>query len=560
MPNATLVINQPDQAIRELKISGGAVSIGRALDNTICLDGDTNVSRYHALIEARDGGYWLSDLGSSNGTTLNDIPVGYERKLKDGDSISVGGTSIIDFTLREEAPPETQPAPSVEAYPAAPNLAAPNLAAPNLAAPNLAAPDIAAAQQIPAAVSQPPAASSAKLIILAVGGGLVLTGIIAVVLISKFSTKCQASVRILSPQTGTTIRGPVPIKVEAEETKCIDRVIFQIDGTKFASSETAPYEVTFDPAALQDLSGGNHVLSVTVEDEDGNRKLQPDTVLLAYDDGKSKQASEVGAASGQSGSTDRQSSESRAAATAVGTFEVKDMVARLAKQINAKKEYVFDREFIQQAQSRTGEYVAAAGYYERARPFQDVINDAFTGVQGLEPPLGYVTAMSRSRFSLTKGRGAPEKSTSEKSASDKSVTERSATERSAGDDVQGLWQVSPSLAQSTGYIGQCKSATLSDADQKCSAIVAAMYMKFLVVDIFSGDYVYAIACFGMLPKDAATFRDGLPADRRDFWKVLKSAEQRDRVARFFAAGIVGENPQKFGLTKDRPLSNLYPKK
>jgi hypothetical protein len=30
----------------------------------------------------------------------------------------------------------------------------------------------------------------------------------------------------------------------------------------------------------------------------------------------------------------------------------------------------------------------------------------------------------------------------------------------------------------------------------------------------------------------------------------------DRVSRFFAAGIVGENPQAFGLN-GRPLSSLY---
>ena len=39
-----------------------------------------------------------------------------------------------------------------------------------------------------------------------------------------------------------------------------------------------------------------------------------------------------------------------------------------------------------------------------------------------------------------------------------------------------------------------------------------------------------------------------------------SAEQRERLTRFFAAGIVGENPQQFGLTTDSPLSNLYPRK
>jgi hypothetical protein len=109
-------------------------------------------------------------------------------------------------------------------------------------------------------------------------------------------------------------------------------------------------------------------------------------------------------------------------------------------------------------------------------------------------------------------------------------------------------------------MGRCGKSTLADPDQKCSAIVASMYMKFLVVDLFSGDYLYAVATYGLPPKEAAQFRDQLPPDRRDFWKVLKSAEQRDRVVRFFAAGIVTESPQRFGLGQEKPLSNLYPKK
>jgi hypothetical protein len=174
-----------------------------------------------------------------------------------------------------------------------------------------------------------------------------------------------------------------------------------------------------------------------------------------------------------------------------------------------------------------------------------VINESFVGEQGIEAPLGYVMAMSRTRFNLAKSRP---------------TTTGLVTSIAAGDEPQGLWLIQPSLAQSTGYIGRCGTQTLADPDQKCSAIVASMYLKFLEVDIFSGDFLYAVACFSLPPKEAAAFRDGLPSDRRDFWKVLKSQEQRERVVRFFAAGIVGENPEKFDLRRDKALSNLYPKK
>lgn len=526
MPNATLIINQPGHATREIQLSDGVVSIGRALDNTLCLDGDTNVSRYHAVIEAREDGFWLSDLGSSNGTTLNDTPVESERRLKDGDLICVGGASTIDVLLNQ-TPPQLSKAPDGAAHgplPVEPAIA----------------PDVAAAAP-PVPVQPAPGGPSPILLIAGVSTGLLLTAVVAIFLISKFSSPCQGTVRILSPQTGSTVRGPVRIHVEAEGTKCIERVSFQLDGNEFASAEASPYDVMLDPAAVPGLSGGNHVLSVLVEDEGGKKKIQEETVLLAFDTGSSPNSSNGAASTNQAtGTTDQQATDARSTST-VTTIDIKDMCSGLAKQISGKSDYVYDREFIQQVQTHTGEYLGG-GFYKRAQPFRDVINDSFINEQGLPPPLGYVMAMSRSQFNLAKNR-AP-----------------SAAPAAGSGSGEGLWQVPSSLAQGAGYIGRCGSTTLADPDQKCAALVASAYMKALVVDLFAGDFLYAAACFGMTPKEAGQWRDGLPADRRDFWKVIKSSEQRDRVVRFFAAGIVGENPQKFGLTGDRPLSNLYPKK
>jgi hypothetical protein len=191
-----------------------------------------------------------------------------------------------------------------------------------------------------------------------------------------------------------------------------------------------------------------------------------------------------------------------------------------------------------QVESRTKEYTAG-GFYGRARPFRDVINDAFINEQGLEPPLGYIVAMSRSDFRLTPARPS--------GAAD-------------SPEGEGLWRIPLPLAQGAGYLGRCGNSTLSDQNQKCAAQVAAAYTKSLVVDLFAGDSLYAVACFGMTPPEAAQWRDRLPADRRELGKVITSKEQRDRLTRFFAAGIVGENPGKFGLSADTPLSNLYPKK
>jgi diguanylate cyclase (GGDEF)-like protein len=50
---------------------------------------DHSVSRRHALVQACPGGWAVTDLGSTNGTYLNDVPVSTSA-LKDGDYVRVG--------------------------------------------------------------------------------------------------------------------------------------------------------------------------------------------------------------------------------------------------------------------------------------------------------------------------------------------------------------------------------------------------------------------------------------------------------------------------------------
>lgn len=65
-------------------------TLGRSPSNHVSLPGE-KVSRHHALIEARDENeFWLSDLGSMNGTWLNDRRVCQLAQLADGDQIAVG--------------------------------------------------------------------------------------------------------------------------------------------------------------------------------------------------------------------------------------------------------------------------------------------------------------------------------------------------------------------------------------------------------------------------------------------------------------------------------------
>jgi adenylate cyclase len=73
----------------------GNLSIGRGAGNPLVL-ADDRVSRRHALIHAQgEGEFWLVDLGSRNGTYLNDRRVQQPVRLRDGDRLRVGGSVFM---------------------------------------------------------------------------------------------------------------------------------------------------------------------------------------------------------------------------------------------------------------------------------------------------------------------------------------------------------------------------------------------------------------------------------------------------------------------------------
>ena len=102
----------------ELLPSG--TTIGRESDNTIQLPMG-GVSRYHAKIECDADGNWLiRDLGSTNGTLVDDIPVVGSVWLVPGSVISIGDQLLrcLDSDAAPSASPN--PAPSVQSAPSAP--------------------------------------------------------------------------------------------------------------------------------------------------------------------------------------------------------------------------------------------------------------------------------------------------------------------------------------------------------------------------------------------------------------------------------------------------------
>jgi len=72
----------------------GTINVGRARENQVCLD-DVTVSRQHAWIKAEGEDFLVFDIGSANGTFVNDERVDAPRRLENGDVIRFGEVELI---------------------------------------------------------------------------------------------------------------------------------------------------------------------------------------------------------------------------------------------------------------------------------------------------------------------------------------------------------------------------------------------------------------------------------------------------------------------------------
>jgi hypothetical protein len=92
-PRATIREIRPDQSSRTITFDGRPLTIGRGSDNGIVVR-DGRASRHHARIDGRRGSLVLSDLGSTNGSFVNDRRVD-SIALGEGDRIRIGTTTLL---------------------------------------------------------------------------------------------------------------------------------------------------------------------------------------------------------------------------------------------------------------------------------------------------------------------------------------------------------------------------------------------------------------------------------------------------------------------------------
>lgn len=98
-PPALLHVLTREGEVFERELNGDEVKVGKGTDNDLIL-ADPAVSARHAVIRAEGGGYAIADLGSRNGTFVNDAPVTEPRRLGHGDVIKIG-RSTLTFRLAQ---------------------------------------------------------------------------------------------------------------------------------------------------------------------------------------------------------------------------------------------------------------------------------------------------------------------------------------------------------------------------------------------------------------------------------------------------------------------------
>ena len=108
---------------REHPIRAGSSVVGREADIAIP---DSRVSRRHAQITSEDGVFYVEDLGSTNGTTLNGTAVSGRVTFGTGDAVAFGGVEVKLRLPGQQSGGVTQSFPSnrTAAMPAVPKLEA----------------------------------------------------------------------------------------------------------------------------------------------------------------------------------------------------------------------------------------------------------------------------------------------------------------------------------------------------------------------------------------------------------------------------------------------------
>jgi pSer/pThr/pTyr-binding forkhead associated (FHA) protein len=91
-PRSLVVLDEHGSKVETIQLNG-TLQVGRAEACQIRLP-DTYASSFHARIYSRDGSWYIEDLGSTNGTYLNQRRITAPAELRAGDKVKIGKTTL----------------------------------------------------------------------------------------------------------------------------------------------------------------------------------------------------------------------------------------------------------------------------------------------------------------------------------------------------------------------------------------------------------------------------------------------------------------------------------
>ena len=113
---AGLEIWGPKGGRRIVELLDDRYVVGKADDADIVLTDDSTVSAAHAMVELIGQRWYVKDLDSRNGTTVNKDRILGERALRDRDELVLGKTRVVYFAQQARHDPTTDviaPAPKL---------------------------------------------------------------------------------------------------------------------------------------------------------------------------------------------------------------------------------------------------------------------------------------------------------------------------------------------------------------------------------------------------------------------------------------------------------------
>lgn len=489
MTNAKLLVEAADKKTIEYEVANHA-SIGSATDNQLRLGGQ-GIALYHAIIAKVNDAYLISDIGNS-GTLVNGRPVQTNYALSDGDLISIGAATKIKFLL---------PAAQIQTAATAP---APDPVVNSGLDSATASGDTIRSQAVTGG-AQSSEAFSLFHIALGLTVGLSIVGLVALgyYLLRPDrkvanGTDCGA-IRIVKPVAGAIVNSSTTISVNADKPGCIRRISYLLDGQPFASPEANPFEAVLDPTKIRErfpqLAAGSHKLSVEIEG--GKLRVKPEAVEITLNF--------VSSGDG------------------IDLEFIREKAEALAGQLSGGNgsDFIFEVEFLGRIRDQTHEF--RTDFYAAAEQYKFEINRTFRNDVGLSELFGYILALSRSRF--VEGAGVNGCGVSM--------------------EATGLWRLPQNILRQVSQSG---------LDPKQEVSIAANHFKDLL-NYFDGNegFMYAVACFGESGERAGKVLQRVPDanQRRNFWELKRAGvlteEEVNRLVCFMAAGIVAQNPARFGI-------------